>query len=49
MAVAIRARPGVRSHGGVIFNEDRCAPPLLWDAEAMQFTTPEANSCLRRE
>jgi hypothetical protein len=33
-----------------IFNEDRCAPALLWDAEAMQFTNaPEANSCLRRE
>jgi len=30
-----------------IFNEDRCAPALLWDREGMQFTNiPEANECL---
>jgi len=33
-----------------IFNEDRCAPALLWGAETMQFTNAaEANACLRRE
>jgi hypothetical protein len=33
-----------------IFNEDRCAPALLWDAGTMQFTNAaEANPYLRRE
>jgi len=33
-----------------IFNEDHCAPALLWDAEAMEFTSAaEANPCLRRD
>jgi hypothetical protein len=33
-----------------IFNENRCAPALLWDQEAMKFTNaPEANPYLKRE
>lgn len=33
-----------------IFNEDNCAPALLWNAEAMEFTNAaEANPYLRRE
>jgi hypothetical protein len=32
-----------------IFNEDRCAPALLWDREGMKFTNiPEANEYLTR-
>ena len=31
-----------------IFNEDRCAPALLWDREGMKFTNiPEANDAKR--
>jgi hypothetical protein len=37
-------------HSRKIFNEDHCAPALLWDAEAMAFTNaPDANPYLRRE
>jgi predicted dehydrogenase len=33
-----------------VFNEDHCAPALLWDAQAMEFTNAaEANPYLRRE
>jgi hypothetical protein len=33
-----------------IFNENRCAPALLWDREAMKFTNAvEANQFLTRE
>jgi hypothetical protein len=33
-----------------IFNENRCAPALLWDKESMKFTNvAEANQYLTRE
>ena len=33
-----------------VFRADQCAPALLWNAEAMEFTNaPEANQYLRRE
>ena len=33
-----------------VFRADRCAPALLWNADAMEFTNaPEANRYLRRE
>jgi hypothetical protein len=33
-----------------IFNENRCAPAMLWDREAMAFTNaPDANRYLKRE
>ena len=33
-----------------IFNENRCAPALLWDREAMKFTNAaEANQYLKRD
>jgi hypothetical protein len=33
-----------------VFKADQCAPALLWNAEAMEFTNaPEANQYLRRE
>ena len=37
-------------HSRKIFNENHCAPALLWDQEAMKFTNVnEANPYLRRE
>jgi hypothetical protein len=33
-----------------VFKADQCAPALLWNAEAMEFTNaPDANQYLRRE
>ena len=43
-----RARPS--GTAAKIFNENHCAPALLWDPEAMEFTNaPEANQYLRRD
>ena len=37
-------------HSRKVFNEGHCAPALLWNAEAMEFTNAaEANPYLRRE
>jgi hypothetical protein len=37
-------------HSRNVFQADHCAPALLWDAAAMQFTNaPEANAYLRRD
>ena len=37
-------------YSGKIFNEDQCAPALLWDKESMKFTNiADANQYLTRE
>ena len=37
-------------YSGKIFNEDHCAPALLWDKESMKFTNiADANQYLTRE
>ena len=47
---AIALAGAAMRYGRKIFNENRCAPGLLWDREAMKFTNAnDANQYLKRE
>ena len=49
-AEAIALAGAAIRYGRKIFHEDNCAPALLWNAQAMEFTNAsDANQYLRRE